>query len=88
MHSNELDSRVIHAIIMNADRKDNLTDRLCAIMLEIARGETIKSIAMSFGVSQKTIEYHVAILRKKLNIKGNLYSELTKHAIRLGYINV
>ena len=79
---------IVHAVIMNAKRNENLSDRLCGIMLEIARGETIKSIADTYRVSTKTIEYHIARLRKQLNIKGNLYSELTKHAIRLGYINV
>ena len=88
MFDYQINNRIVHAVIMNAKRKENLSDRLCGIMLEIARGETIKSIANTYRVSAKTIEYHVARLRKQLNIKGNLYSELTKHAIRLGYINV
>lgn len=83
-----MNHRIIHAIIMNAKRKENLSDRCCSIMLEIARGETVKSIAWSFKVSPKTIEYHINRIRKQLNIKGNLYCELTKHAIRLGYVNV
>lgn len=59
-----------------------LSEREREILRHIADGQTTKAIALSLGVSAKTVEAHRLNIMAKLKI--NSVAELTKYAIREG----
>lgn len=67
---------------MNVRVVCHLSKRQRELLQQIVAGDTIKSIALTMHVSQKTVEYHYKKLREKLNMWT--VPELTKFALYLG----
>jgi DNA-binding NarL/FixJ family response regulator len=65
-------------------RSESLTPRERDVLIEIARGQTNKEIAATFGVSVRTIESHRESLLKKLGVRGT--AGLTRFAIGAGLL--
>ncbi len=63
-----------------------LTEREREILQLLAEGQSSKEIAAHLGVSVKTVETHRRNMMQKLNMRS--VAELTKYAIREGFISV
>lgn len=72
--------RHVHTAPSNASGL--LSDREREILRHIADGQTTKAIALTLGVSAKTVEAHRLNIMAKLRL--NSVAELTKYAIREG----
>jgi DNA-binding NarL/FixJ family response regulator len=63
-----------------------LTERQQIILSLIAEGLTTKEIAARLNISDKTVEFHRASLRRALGVNSSVL--LVRTAIRLGLITV
>lgn len=63
-----------------------LTERERDVALALASGITSKEVAVTMGISQKTIDTHRGHILKKLDIKNNVL--LAHLAIREGWVKL
>jgi DNA-binding NarL/FixJ family response regulator len=64
---------------------DALSPRQREVFLGLAQGLSVKEMAVSLGISVKTVETHRAAIMDRLGFTS--IAALVKHAIRLGLIN-
>jgi DNA-binding NarL/FixJ family response regulator len=62
----------------------NLTSREREVLRGFARGENPKGLAGRLGVTTKTVQNHLTLLKEKLSIHEP--AELVHYAIKHGYI--
>jgi DNA-binding NarL/FixJ family response regulator len=64
----------------------NLTARECEVLRGFAAGQNPKALADKIGVSAKTVQNHLSILKEKLGLTEP--AELVHYAIKHGYVEV
>jgi DNA-binding NarL/FixJ family response regulator len=62
----------------------NLTARECEVLRGFAAGQNPKALADKIGVSAKTVQNHLSILKEKLGLSEP--AELVHYAIKHGYV--
>jgi len=60
-----------------------LTDREREILVLRADGRTPQEVALTLGISRRTVEYHQTSLAKKLGVRGMFYAVLRAGALGL-----
>ena len=65
-----------------ASRSAELAERQRDVLRLISEGHTAREIAEILHVSRKTVEFHKAVIKKKLNLHTT--AELTRYAVRHG----
>jgi DNA-binding NarL/FixJ family response regulator len=66
------------------ERSDDLTAREREVMKLLAQGKTVKEVAISLGLSSKTVEAHKSNLMRKLDLHNK--AELVQYAIAHKFI--
>lgn len=62
----------------------SLTDQQLLILVMIADGQTNRSIAHSFGITEKTLEKHVARTFRALGVSGRVDAAVAYTVWRMG----
>jgi len=62
----------------------SLSPRECEVLRGFARGENPKALADRLGVSAKTVQNHLALVKQKLSLQEP--ADLVRYAIKHGYI--
>lgn len=70
----------------STDSGDPLTPRQREVLQLLAEGASNKQIAVTLGVSIKTVEHHKHNIRQKLGLETT--AELTRYAIKRGLVSV
>jgi len=68
----------------DVETADMLTSRQREILQMIAEGKNTKQIALTLGISGKTVESHRSQLMKRLGVQD--IASLVRHAIRIGLV--
>lgn len=66
----------------STSRGVDLAERQREVLRLIAEGHTARAIADILHVSRKTVEFHKAVIKKKLNMRST--AELTRYAVKHG----
>ncbi len=68
----------------SADGREPLTSREQSILLQLAQGQSNKEVAITFGISVRTVETHRKNIKRKLGISST--AGLTRYAMEHGVL--
>ena len=69
---------------LNQEPHESLSDRELQVLLMIARGKTLKEIASTLSLSEKTIETYRSRVSAKMGLRTNV--DLTRYATQHGLL--
>ena len=70
--------------LVSGDEEEALTAREKDVLLRLAQGLTNKQIALSLGISEHTVKFHVSAIYSKLGVANR--AEAVQKGARLGWV--